>query len=338
MKTALGTTSVHTKETTGPLPSYQSYRAYRRSSCADEFTAAEQTYSRLDERDEVRRTELLLGCRKSAWFVRNVESGRVHIASNSCRLRWCPICSRAKSTYITHNVKPWIESLRTARFLTLTLKHTNAPLATQIDKLYADFRSLRKDTQFKKLCVGGVWFFQIKLSKDSQQWHPHLHCILAGKWISHEWLSKKWHKTTHSSNIVDIRMVRDPDKAANEVARYSATPAQLKDLDSDQRIEVFDAMHGRRMCGTWGIAKPVSLSPPRSVDKAKYEDLGSYCVVLGMADTDPDARKIYLAWTNQTALEPGVKMRCIDAFLDELPSKLQSDIDAGKFEPVLDFK
>lgn len=338
MVSATETTSVHKKETTSHLSPYQSYRVYRRSLCADEFTAAESTYSMLDERDELQRTKLLEGCRKSAWFVRNVETGLVHVASNACRLRWCPMCSRAKSSFITHNVRPWIESLPTARFLTLTLKHTNAPLVTQIDKLYADFRKLRKDTQFKKLCVGGVWFFQIKLSSDTEQWHPHLHCILAGKWISHDWLSKKWLQITRSSNIVDIRMVYDPDKAANEVARYSATPAELSKLDDDRRVEVFDAMHRRRMCGTWGIAKMLSLSPPRSVEKGRYEDLGSYAVVLGMADTDESARKIYAAWVQQKFLRPGIKMQGIDAFLDELPYNLQSDIDAGKFDPVLDFK
>jgi len=338
VESVLATTSVHTEETTDSLSPFQSYRHYRRSLCADEFTAAESMYSRLDERDEVRRVEILDDCRKSAWFVRNVETGKVHVASNSCRLRWCPMCSRAKSMYITHNVRPWIESLHTARFLTLTLKHTNAPLSTQIDKLYADFRKLRKDTQFKQLCVGGVWFFQIKLSADSQQWHPHLHCILAGKWISQLWLSKKWLQITNSSSIVDIRMVRDPGKAANEVARYAATPARLNELDSDQRVEVFDAMHRRRMCGTWGIAKSMSLSSPRSVDKSKYEDLGSWFVVLGLSDANENARKIYTAWINHTELEPGVKMQGVDAFLDNLPRTIQSDIDAGKFDPVLDFK
>lgn len=337
MKTALGTTQVHTKETTEPLSPYQSYQSHRRSLCADEFTAAESTYSRLDERDEKQRLKLLLECRTEAWFVRNVETGNVHVASNSCRLRWCPICSRAKSMYITHNVKPWIESLRIARFMTLTLKHSSAPLATQIDKLYADFRRLRKDTQFKQLCVGGVWFFQIKLSEDSQQWHPHLHCILAGKWISKFWLSEKWLAITRSSKIIDIKIVRDPDKSANEVARYSASPAQLKGLDIDQRIEVFDAMHGRRMCGTWGIAKAVSLSPPRSVDKQKYEDLGGYSLILGLSSEDGAARQIFLAWQNKTPLKPGIDMRDAQAFIDNLPRTIQSDIDNGKFDPVLDY-
>lgn len=337
MEAVAEATRVHTQETTGQLSPYQSYRTYRRSLVPDEFTAAESTYLKLDERDELKRVELLQGCRRSAWFVRNVESGHVHVASNACRLRWCPMCSRAKSAYITHNVKPWIESLRTARFMTLTLKHSNAPLVTQIDKLYADFRKLRKDTQFKKLCTGGVWFFQIKLIEETQQWHPHIHCVLSGKWISKLWLSKKWLAITNSSYIVDIKMVRNPDRAASEVARYSATPAQLRDLDGDQRIEVFDAMHRRRLCGTWGNAKKVSLSPPRSVDSGKYEDLGSYFIVLNTTESDDSARQIYNAWVNHTPLLPGVRMSGIDKWLDGQVASLQSDIDKGKFDPVLDY-
>lgn len=331
-------TSVHTEETTGRISAHQSYQSFRRSSCADEFTSAESMYLNLDERDELQRVKQLRDCRKLSWFVRNVETGHVHVASNACRLRWCPICSRAKSMYITHAVKPWIASLRTARFLTLTLKHSNAPLSAQIGKLYADFRKLRKDTQFKKLCSGGVWFFQIKLISESQQWHPHIHCILSGKYIAHEWLSKKWLQITNSSSIVDIRMVRDPDKAAVEVARYAASPAQLSVLDSDQRIEVFDSMHRRRMCGTWGLGKSVSLSPPRSVEAGKFEDLGSYAVVVGLSDADPTARKIFLAWVNNTTLEPGVRMVGVDAWLDGRVSDLKAAMRAGSLDPALPFR
>ena len=337
MKTASGTTSVHTEETTGQISTHQSYQDYRRSSCAAEFYAAANMYLDLDERDELNRSSQLDKCRKQAWFVRNVSTGHVHVASNACRLRWCPICNRSKSTYITHSVKPWIESLKTARFLTLTLKHSNAPLAAQITKLYADFRKLRKDTQFKKLCSGGVWFFQIKLSGESQQWHPHIHCILSGKYIGHEWLSRKWLYITKSSKIVDIRMVRDPEKAATEVARYSASPSQLSKLNGSERLEVFDAMHRRRMCGTWGKAKGVSLSAPKSVDKAKYEDLGNYCIVLGLAESDPAAKKIYLAWINETPLEAGVEITSIDKWLDGLPANIQAMVDKDRPDPFLDY-
>lgn len=239
--------------------------------------------------------------------------------------------------FITHSIEPWIRSLKTARFLTLTLKHSSAPLNLQIDKLYADFVKLRRNKQFRRLCSGGVWFFQIKLSECTQQWHPHLHCVLAGKWISHQWLSNLWLQITKSSNIVDIRMVRDPEKAAMEVARYSASPAQLSKLDCDQRIEVFDAMHRRRMCGAWGCAKTVALSPPRSVDKSKYETIGSYFLVVNLTEEDNNAKAIYLSWVDETPLPPGVNMSSVERQMDGLCANLQSDIDKGKFDPVLDY-
>lgn len=337
MEATCDSTSVHTEETSVPLSSHQSYQTFRRSSCAAEFHAAEKMYLALDERDELQRVKLLSNCRRQAWFVRNVTNGKVHVASNACRLRWCPICSRAKSMYITHSVAPWIASYQTSRFLTLTLKHSNAPLRAQIDKLYADFRTLRKNTQFKGLCSGGVWFFQIKFIEETQSWHPHLHCILSGKYIPHEWLSQLWYKTTHSSTIVDIRIVRDPEKAANEVARYSATPAQLEKLDDSHQVEVFDAMHRRRMCGSWGEAKGVSLSPPKSVDKSKYEDLGSYFVVIGLADTDDNARQIYTAWVSDSSLKPGIKMTGADAWLDGRIEDLKADVEKYRADPFLDY-
>ncbi|GAH90884.1 unnamed protein product [marine sediment metagenome] len=222
--------------------------------------------------------------------------------------------------------------------MTLTLKHSNAPLLTQIEKLYADFRKLRKDKQFKKYCTGGVWFFQIKLNKETGQWHPHIHCVIAGKYIPHGWLSQKWLDVTTSSSVVDIRLVHDPEKMANEVARYAARPAEMKNFPMDLRKEIFYAMHRRRLCGTWGIGKRVSLCPPRTVDKDKFEDLGSWSMVTGLREDLPEARAIFEAWRDQVPLGPGIKLRSIDSFIDGLPAKLQSDIDSGKYDPTLDFR
>lgn len=331
-------TSVHTQETTGQTDLYVSYRTYRQSLCADEFTAVEQLYSATDELDETNRSKLLSRCRTWAWFVRDRESGIVHVASNSCRLRWCPICARAKAAYITNSVRPWIEQLQHPRFLTLTLKHSNAPLDTQISKLYDDFRKLRRDKQFKEYCTGGVWFFQVKLSDKYDQWHPHIHCVITGKYMPHEWISLKWQRITTSSNIVDIRMVRDPERMANEVAKYSARPAELKKYPMNLRQDIFYAMHKRRLCGTWGTGKEVKLCPPRTVEEEKYEPIGSWSMVTGLREEWPEARAIFEAWRDQTPLGPGIKLRSIDSFIDGLPQQLQSSIDSGKYDPMLDFQ
>lgn len=320
-------TQVHNIETTVAPDTYDSYRAYRTSFCTDEVEATQQLYSILDENPEKPKLKALNECRKWAWFVRDSENGHVHVMSNSCRLRWCPICSTARSRYMVQNIRPWISSLNTPRFLTLTMKHSNAPLAHQIDILYKNFRNLRLNKQFKEYVHGGIWFFQVKLNKAKDQWHPHIHCILQGKYIPHVFLSKLWYRVTKCSHIVDIRLVTDPEHAANEVSKYSARPAHLKDYDIELRIEIYHAMHGRRLCGKWGTAKAVSLSPPKKLDKDQFPRVGSWTVVIGMKSEDARAQAIYDAWSQNLPLASDISILQIDNFVDGVPDRLTMEVD-----------
>lgn len=312
-------TSVHNIETTGTPRIYESYRAFRASSCPDELQATEELYSYMDNQEGKDRLSLLNGCRKLAWFARNKETNHVHVISSACRLRWCPLCSTGRCGYITHNLIPWISGLKHPRFLTLTLRHSNASLTCQINSLYTHFRTLRKNKWFRDHVAGGVWFFQIKLSSKVDQWHPHIHCILHGKYIPQLELSKLWLKITKTSNIVDIRMVRNPKEAADYVARYSARPAKLAKYPLTLRVEIFNSMHRRRLCGTWGSARGVSLSPPTSVTTDKFERLGTFSTVLFMRCTSADAKAIYEAWLDKVTLPPGISLIHVDNFIDDLP-------------------
>lgn len=320
-------TSVHPEETTDTSHHWQTYQQFRRGLCPEEFAAAESLYSLLDDEESKHRLDLLYSCRQWAWFVRDKASNMVHVASNACRLRWCPLCSKSRSSYITHNVIPYVTSGHKFRFLTLTLRHTNAPLSDQIEKLYNDFRRLRKDRQFRKLCTGGIWFFQVKLSDKADQWHPHLHCLITGKYIDQSWLSRKWLFITKSSNIVDIRMVYKLETVAQYVARYSARPCQLKTYPIDQRVEVFTALHGRRLCGSWGTAKGVSLCPPRYIEAGQYENLGSWSMVHEMSYTSTEARMILKAWHTNEPLHGDISLRDIDNFIDNLPTFGSTECD-----------
>ena len=82
----------------------------------------------------------------------------------------------------------------------------------------------------------------------------------------------------------------------------------------------------------------MSLCPPRSIEEGKFEDIGSWAMVTGMRDTDDNARAIFEAWRDGTKLCPDIKMTAIDAWIDGLPHSIQADIDAGKYDPTLDFQ
>jgi len=194
----------------------------------------------------------------------------------------------------------WIQTLDRPKFLTLTLKHSNAPLKTQIDTLYKFFREFRRRPWTKKRLRGGIWFFQIKRSKESGQWHPHLHILLDAKYIAKEDLSQKWLEVTKASKIIDIRKIENPKKAAEYVARYAAAPCRLVDYSMDDSIEIVRAMHGQRIVGTFGTAKGVKLTAQKPYDADAWERLENFETIASFRLQDDKAMAIWTAWTKGT--------------------------------------
>lgn len=322
---------VHTEETAHPTSSIPTYGDRLRQSCLDAYEAARRIYSYLDRINNSSKHFNLENCRSLAWFVRHIDSGDVRVAANSCHLRWCPICSDSRRSYISHSVASWVEEQAHPKFLTLTLKHSNAPLDHQVDHLYRFFRSLRKRKDFSNSVPGGFWFFQIKKSKQSGQWHPHLHCLISGKYIPHSRLVSMWKDITFNSTVVDIRPIRDPAKASNDAARYAACPGSLAGLSFHDALELVECMHGRRICGTWGTARSVSLRAPSCPDREKWETVGSWDTVCKLSANSPEAKAILWAWQNKKPLDSGIKVYGDDEFdgefnLDEL-REFRSEFD-----------
>lgn len=300
--------SVHKEETTVSSPPIATYGQLLRQSCQDQYDAAARIYSYLDDLNDSSKHFSLDNCRSKAWFLRNIESGDVRVAANACRLRWCPVCTDSRRNYISHSVVDWVEKQSHPKFLTLTIMHSNAPLDHQINYLYNYFRLLRKRKDFRACVPGGLWFFQIKKSKGSGQWHPHLHCLITGLYIPHSRLVRMWKDITGNSTVVDIRPIRNPAKACNDAARYAACPGSLAGLSFDDALELVECMHGRRICGTWGTARKVSLRPPTSVDSSEWESVGEWFSVMSQKDSNSSARDILDAWRENHPLEAGIKV------------------------------
>jgi len=261
-----------------------------------EMISTRSVYVSLPGRNPERRIEALDNCKKNAWFVRNVDTGMVKVVSSSCKLRWCPMCSNARKYHLAGQVTEWLEGVAKPKFLTMTLKHTAQPLAEQIDHLYNSFRKFRMIKEHKKKIKGGVWFFQIKKSKKDNLWHPHLHCVIDSKWIDGKKLWRTWLKITGTSKVIDIRAVKDPDKVAEYVARYSARPSDLAVLGAPDQLELVTALHGRRLVGTWGTAREMSLSPSKPPDADRWRKVGSWWTVASLFAIDDRARNIWSAF------------------------------------------
>lgn len=313
-------TQVHTIETSAPLDLPSSYREYRTSFHRDEYNRTAEIYSQIDKEEDKARFELLKTCRTRAYFAKEKISGLIKILSNACHLRWCPLCSSGKSNYIIPAISKYIKTGKNPKLLTLTLKHSDAPLSFQLDSIYKAFRSFRQNRQFRKECYGGIWFFQIKYIPESDSWHPHIHCLVTGNFLPKEWLSELWLKHSQSSFIVDIRRVYKPEKACEYVARYCVRPCQLSSMPYSRSVEVVRALHGRRLSGTWGNGCDVALRPPKSSTREQYESLGSYTTILELAKVDSIALSIVRSWKDKTPFTDEINFRGIDNFINNIPT------------------
>ena len=294
----------------------QSYAEWRHRVYWQSYQRAREAYDYLDYYDEGTRLHRLDECGSMAWFVRDKESGQVFIESNSCGLRWCPMCAAKIRKTSTSNAADWIRHVNRPKFLTLTLKHTNAPLGHQVTHLYKYFALLRKRLELKPLFKGGIWFFQIKFNAEYQQFHPHLHVVLDGKHTPRVLISELWLEVTGDSCVIDIRSVYDVDKTAAEVARYAATPCSLTKLDLPCAMTVVKELNKRKLCGTFGTARNVHLRQPVEHPAEKRERIASFGVIVDLAKEDYDAALLVTALVNREPVSADIVSRLSKKFAE----------------------
>jgi hypothetical protein len=294
-----------TVETTARVHPPESYSAYRQNLVAEDFESAVDLYCHFDNIEGTTRTKRLLECRRYAWFVVHKTSRKVKVASNACRLRWCPICSKARYQLIREETRSYLLSVRKPKFLTLTLRHTSAPLSDQIEDLYRHFRLFRQHKGLKSRIRGGCWFFQVKRAKKTGEWHPHLHCVLDADYIPKTDLQDDWRQTTGDSYIVDIRAVKDAEKVSDYVSRYAASPCRMSNFTPCDRYEVFTVLHGRRLCGVWGTGRKISFRPRPAPDRADWLRVGSWREVITLSAHNATFKALWRAFTLASPLTEG---------------------------------
>lgn len=194
------------------------------------------------------------------------------------------------------------------RLVTLTLKHTTSPLADQVNALYDYFRKFRKRKFFADRCKGGVWFFHIKKSQKDKLWHPHLHMLIDSDFLEHKRISELWCKITGGSKIVHVKAISNPANSVKHAARYSAEPCDLSAHSLADGLEVYYALVGRRICGTWGSARVISFRPKPQDDKKHWKNIGSYDMVRQLKDSDDRAHAIWKAYCLGKPVRDGVSL------------------------------
>lgn len=216
-----------------------------------EATAA--ALERTNQRETRRRR--FASCGSGYWILRSLKQPTVYkLCVDRCHDRLCVPCQRARATRIVANLTSHLNA-GPYRLITLTLKHRDATLKSELDRLYNAFRRIRQSKPWRAKVTGGIAFVEINRNRDTGQWHAHLHIICEGKYFGVGQLSKLWLQTTGDSTNVDIRLVRDTNQAAHYVTKYATKDTDVNALTHpDAFDEYLTATNGRRLVipfGTW---------------------------------------------------------------------------------------
>jgi hypothetical protein len=294
---------VHSIETTARDPFPSDYQKLKFSQYQPELEAAIALYSRLDISNGSEKRMNLENCRHFAWFTRHAGTGQVKVVANACHLRWCPVCAATKRIMIKSAVSKWLKTVKRPKFMTFTLKHSTEELPDQIKRLYKAYRLFRQHKLLKKKQRGGVWFFQLKRSEKSGEWHPHLHVVVDMDYINKVEIQDEWLLVTGDSFVVDIRAIKNPGKVVDYVARYCATPCNLADYTSGDQDTIFYALSGKRLCGRFGTGNACRFKPERPVDFAQWQRLISWSDCILNRDIDTTLRRVIKAWSTGESLD-----------------------------------
>lgn len=300
-----GVSKLEPPETTSAKYSKWSYRGRFMAGKEEEYEATLSAYKQIAAGKSCNHVHALQGCRTFANFQRDSVTGDVMVFGDSCRDRWCPMCAGQKASYAREQVETYIKNLNSPRFLTLTLRNNESSLKHQVTFLQQSFSKLRTRAYWKKHVTGGVWFLEIKRGKNSRMWHPHLHILLDGEYMEQGRLSALWEQVTFGSPIIDISKISDIEKAAKYVSKYCSKPAMLKNYSSEDRCEIIEAMFRKRLCGTFGTAKTVTLTPPKVESDADWQYIGSFDDIVEKAEHSLPARAIMIAYSSGEPLSEG---------------------------------
>lgn len=199
-------------------------------------------------------------CGADRWILRSKPNpDTFKVVTAKCHDRFCSPCVIDRQAIIRRNLESRLAKGR-YRFLTLTICHHHEPLRLLLNRIYRAFRLLRQTCHWKDRTLGGVALLELTYDGTRHGWHPHLHCILAGRYMDVVLLRRSWLSITGDSDQVDIREIRSKPKAIGYVCKYStkAMPSNVF-RERDQLVEALGTLANRRLVLTFGTWKNYRL-------------------------------------------------------------------------------
>lgn len=235
------------------------------------------------------RQERFHQCGAACSMLVNVASGERKLVGSYCRDRFCLPCGTARGLYISENLLKLMGQAE-CRHVVLTQKSYGRSLTSCIDSLVASFARLRKEPFWKWRVKGGAAMLELKRGKRSGEWHVHYHVICHGRYLDQKELADVWCKVTGGSRVVWVSSIPDNRKLASYATKYCAKPLDPSIFENRLDLaECISALHGRRLCNTFGDWRGTELEE-KPDDGAGWIEVGPLDAILRLAEQrDPDA-------------------------------------------------
>lgn len=199
-----------------------------------------------------RRQANFLNCGANSMIWQSPETGELECRCIKCRDRFCLPCQQERARRLQAALARRVP-LAKCLFVVLTLQSSDAPLGDQMSTLYKAASKMRQRPFWRENVTGGFQCFECTWSEDRKQWHPHLHLLVHSEWLDQAKLSAEWKRATATSSVVHVTLVQNTPAGIAECTKYLAQPVHRSiQFVPERLVELIKALHGRRLCTTFG--------------------------------------------------------------------------------------
>ena len=233
------------------------------------------------------------GCGRIVFAIECDNCNTDHFAGfMSCRSRWCISCQHKKTLCWLAKLMPIVNDWNgNSTMLNLTIKDTDK-LIDGLNLLNDSWRSFYNDDRkyrekFKRRFPGGVRSLEVKVGKNSEQWHPHYHmyCLQPLDYEKdYDWVKERWKSISGGS--VYIRQIKGNKlKGLIEVIKYILKPEESIYKNDKRLNEAIKALTGKRQINSWGIFRGIEKEVEEMFDTYEEKKLSAFiCAKCGCTE------------------------------------------------------
>lgn len=254
--------------------------------------------------------------------IRRKRDGTLQVLPLWCRQRICPHCQSIRSARLRNEVLRRIPKIPPPpsrgpkeqwKLITLTIPNCSpADLRHALERLRKGFLTLRSRSKSRNAFRAGLWSIEVTYNEDSGTFHPHLHTLALGSFISAGRLSWDWSKAVGGYAAAHVTAVRNQDKSlADGVAEVIKYITKIQDSISQPTFPVNEyiaGLYNQRLFSTYGALygasdnstatteplNPAAQGPVPDTENASYVCDWNMIIFLAAADYEP-ARQFLFA-------------------------------------------